>query len=147
MDEADRVIWAPDSISQFSVKSSFSQARSGSLTRASPLAANEWKKFWALKIQQRLKLLFWKVIVDVLPLRTKNFRFIPNMPEEALACPLCKQTEETVSHLFLGCLFSRVLWREGPWPFNPAPFCQEPLVNWVRFVLNPNNKPHRDREN
>lgn len=63
-----------------------------------------------------------------------------------MVCSLCKLWEESTSHLFLGCLYNRVLWREGPSALNTDDFTQVPFVNWVKFIFNPSNLLHHVRE-
>lgn len=111
----------------------------------SALDAAEWRKLWALKIQHRLKLMMWKVAADALPLCSKVCHFVTNIGEAAMACPLCSQAEEIAHYLFLGCHFSRILWRGGPWAFDPAAFSQEPISHWMKFILKPSNMPANDK--
>lgn len=51
------------------------------------------------------------------------------------------------SHLFHGCIYSRVLWREGPWNLNFDAFVQASFTNWVKFISNSSNLPYHARAN
>lgn len=112
---------------QFLVNFAYVSDQISRLAYPSCLTSKDWRQFWSLKIQHRLKLVFWKVIVNPLPLRTNLSRFISSEPESAAACPLC--------HLFLACQFSRVLWREAPRPMNVEAFVNAPFENWVKSLL------------
>ncbi|KAB1227842.1 hypothetical protein CJ030_MR1G001676 [Morella rubra] len=91
------------------------------------LTAAEWRKIWKLKVQDRLKLLLWKLAAEALPLRGRIHLEIFDHELTLSSCPLCHFWVETREHLFLGCSFSRILWRLGPWPFLAEQFVSQPF--------------------
>ncbi|XP_010423650.1 PREDICTED: uncharacterized protein LOC104708728 [Camelina sativa] len=65
---------------------------------------------WATKTSQKNKLLLWKAAQNALPVgENLKYRHITDSDH----CPHCGE-EETVSHLFLHCQFSRRIWAKVP---------------------------------
>lgn len=67
----------------------------------SPLSAEEWRQIWKLKIQHRLKLLLWKEVAGALPVKGLLGRWNRNLQEDSWICRLCREHEESATHLFL----------------------------------------------
>ncbi|KAB1221155.1 hypothetical protein CJ030_MR2G012846 [Morella rubra] len=87
------------------------------------LSPAEWKAIWKLKIQQRHKLMLWKVAADALPLWGKMSRWTERW-DKGSWCPLCNCSAEFREHIFLACPGSKFLWRSGLWPLNIEQFAQ-----------------------
>lgn len=73
------------------------------------------------KIQDRLKLLSWKITNNIIPTKSLIERVVP-LTEEKACCPIYKGEEESQNHLFLSYPFTRILWRHSPWPLNLSYF-------------------------
>lgn len=74
------------------------------------------EKLWSVPIQDRLKLLLWKVAAEALPVRVPSSRFcgLPLNPHTVYV--LCGQQVETIVHLAFLCPVTRTLWRSSNWP-------------------------------
>lgn len=122
----DRIKWTLHSTEKFSVKSAYAAMINSQNYTSLQHIAETWKKLWRLNIQDRLKLLIRKVIHNILSTRSHLKRFITLEDDQAL-CPLCHIEEETLSHLFLNCSFSRILRRRLKWLINISQFALQPI--------------------
>ncbi|XP_035542827.1 uncharacterized protein LOC118345276 [Juglans regia] len=98
-----------------------------------------WKMLWSLKVQDRLKLMVWKIFCNILPTRSLLKSCLSLSNDQAL-CPICLSAEETTTHLFLECPFSRILWRKSPWPVNIDTLADHDIFNWIKIILDPSVK-------
>ena len=135
----DKIIWQPDGKGQFSTKSAYLTNNSVNFQDTGPLSTRQWNKLWSSNIQERLKTFLWRIAWDALPVRAKFESFHPQANEDNLTCPLCNVEKETVNHLFLSCHFSRVLWRNSPWPLDIAVFADKPIQTWIGAILSPHD--------
>lgn len=84
----------------------------------------------------------WKIYNNIL-LTLALLKHCLYLQDESLGCPICNSTEETVSHLFLECPYSRVLWRQSPWSIN---FISTDINSWIVGILNPDSFLQIDNE-
>lgn len=77
--------------------------------------------------------------MDALPLRGKMWQFTHHENMDTLCCPMSHNALETANHLFLECIFSRVIWRESVWPLNVGVFDQYHISQWIKFILDSRN--------
>jgi hypothetical protein len=105
--------------------------------RVSPFFVDTWKSVWGLKIQARLKHHLWKIAWDMLPSRANIGRFIISEDMEAWVCPFCKNSLETLSHIFLECDLDRILWRSSSWPLFPSTFASRHISDWILAIIFP----------
>lgn len=61
-------------------------------------------------------------------------------------CPICNTHLETSEHLFLGCDFSTILWRNIPWPLFSLSHAERPMADWFKLLLNSDNMPVQFQE-
>ena len=130
----DKWCWVPSSSRKFSA--SFAHELSISLGgRISPLSTDAWTSLWGLKIQARLKHLFWKVAWDILPSRAKISRFVAILDPAAWLCPFCNGPLETLAHIFLECNLAIFLWRSSPWSISTTDFYSRPIAGWILAII------------
>lgn len=65
-----------------------------------------WKKIWKLKVLPRIQVFIWKCYNDILPVMVKLSTRMTNLSP---VCHLCRTHDETISHLFLHCSYSRAV--------------------------------------
>ena len=68
-----------------------------------------WKILWKLKCLGKGKLFFWAILENKAPtwdILQKRFLQGPRI------CSLCRDAEETISHLFVHCRFSQAVWAD-----------------------------------
>jgi hypothetical protein len=135
----DRWTWVPSPNGVFSVSSAHEVVALDSSSRSSPFSPEDWISLWGLKLQHRLKHLLWKITWDMLPVRANVGRFIPSVDPDAWICPFCKGPEETVQHIFLGCSFARILWRNIQWPIDTSSFSILPITHWIKVLIKPHH--------
>lgn len=94
----------------------------------------EWKKFWKSKIQEKLKLLLWRIVWKSLPAwEILNKRF----PIPDLCCPICGEEEETIEHIFIRCPITVQVWANSTWPLNIRAFKDMNIDQWIKVLINP----------
>jgi hypothetical protein len=109
---SDRWTWIPAENGLFSVRSAHELTNNLPSHRPSPLTPEHWKALWSLKMQHRLKHLFWKLAWNILPVRQCFGNFIDSNDQSEWFCPICKTAPEASIHLFLECGFAKILWKK-----------------------------------
>ncbi|XP_058726925.1 uncharacterized protein LOC131598327 [Vicia villosa] len=102
----DKLVWNAEKHGDFSVKTSYHLL--GNARRSNnpgPSARDEdgfWKLLWKAPIENKIKEFLWRLVKNILPLRTnvckKGISLDPS-------CPLCFEEAESAAHLFLRCDF------------------------------------------
>jgi hypothetical protein len=64
-----------------------------------------------LNLKNRLKLFLWKIAWNILP--TKEWLGQLFNVTSDISCPICKIADDSLQHLFFGCIFARVVWRHS----------------------------------
>ena len=62
--------------------------------------------------------------------------FSPNFKATFGCFKGCKGPEETVQHIFLGCSFAIILWRNIHWPIDTSSFSILPITHWIKARSN-----------
>jgi hypothetical protein len=103
-----------------------------------PLTSSQWKFFWKINLNDRLKLFLWKIAWDIVPSKIRLNAVFP-IPFSQLVCPLCKVEEDSLPHLFFSCFFARVSWRLSPWPLDSLKWSSLTLLDWIKGIITPHN--------
>jgi hypothetical protein len=134
----DKLIWTPAANGKFSTKSAHSIISSQRIFPTDiPLSPSQWKLFWKLNLNDRLKLFLWKIAWDIVPSKSR-LNAVFSIPASNLICPLCKVEEDSLSHLFFNCFFARIAWRFSYWPLDSMKWTSLSLVDWIKGILTPN---------
>lgn len=94
-----------------------------------------WKALWKVDMQDRLKLILWKVAFNVLPLRGM---FLPANVFNVVAwakCSLCSEGMKTPLHLFTQCSVARSLWRHSPRPLDITCILLTSMAQLIEFIV------------
>ena len=70
----------------------------------------KWKKVWNKDGLPKINLFFW-ILAHCKTLTGENIR--KRGMEGHLRCILCKESEESLEHLFIECKFSREVWNQA----------------------------------
>ena len=130
----DKVIWCSNKNGKLSVKSAYFLDQESRFADSGVLKKKEWKHLWKLKLQERLKLLLWKIANNSLPAKAILCSRL-NICEDL--CPRCNSEQETIEHVFFKCPFAIIVWRNSVWPINFIGMPSQPIEDWVRTILNP----------
>jgi hypothetical protein len=134
----DKLIWTPATNGKFSTKSAHSLISSQRIFPTDiPLSPFQWKLFWKLNLNDRLKLFLWKIAWDIVPSKSR-LNAVFSIPASNLVCPLCKVEEDSLSHLFFNCFFARIAWRLSYWPLDSMKWTSLSLADWIKGILTPN---------
>lgn len=87
-------------------------------------------------MHDRLKLLLWNVVWDILLTEWKVADCIGSREaeEEELLCSLCGEGPKSLHHLLLWCPYSRAIWSEFPWQLNIATSNDGSICEWIQKI-------------
>ncbi|KAF7824519.1 ribonuclease H [Senna tora] len=89
-----------------------------------------WNWFWKLNMPHRILLFIWKLMNHALP--TSIILKQHHVPVVDTKCGLCGTKEETLSHLFLTCDFSRAVWFGMNTAFRSTNLTNADVHDWIR---------------
>ena len=106
----DKQIWRDSSIGVITVKSAYFYARKMLGNEVHLLSQKKpgWRIFWTAKTIIRVKLFIWRLINEVIPTGSILHR---KGLDANLCCKVCGQQGDTLRHVFLDCIHSKVVWR------------------------------------
>ncbi|KAB1219818.1 hypothetical protein CJ030_MR3G009460 [Morella rubra] len=132
----DRLLWTLDPKGTFSTRSAYHLV--GASEASSPLLVppNFRKHICNLHLQDRLKLLIWKVAWDILPCRSNLNRTL-DLGVSNASCVFCELEEESLVHLFFYCPQAVLSWRESPWGLQTNRIVDWSIREWVAALLDP----------
>ncbi|KAF7831333.1 ribonuclease H [Senna tora] len=90
-----------------------------------------WKNIWGTDLQQRLKMLLWKIAHENLPTRKK-------LSAQGLGselCLLCNKYSESILHIFRDCKISHDIWDRCLHDDDKALFFSCSTKEWVRWNI------------
>ncbi|KAL3622530.1 hypothetical protein CASFOL_033941 [Castilleja foliolosa] len=123
------LLWSPSKSGKFSTRSAYLLSQSA---RFPPLINNDdfnWKNLWSCKLHNRLKLLLWRIVNNIIPCRAKlNCLFTIN----DTSCLFCNASMESVDHLFLLCPYIQQIWSLSYWHFNINTARSTPNQAWKK---------------
>lgn len=95
-----------------------------------------WNTIWKINILLKICNCIWRLLRDSLPtFLTLEHRGIANIGQ----CPLCDSDEESYTHLFLKCPFSRACWYGSQLAIQSSKICSISVQQWVsRTILDHN---------
>jgi hypothetical protein len=93
----DKLIWIKDSKGQFFIRFAYKVSQKH---REVVDNAVMWQKLWKIKIHERVKMLVWRIGVNILP--TKE-NLAQRLGLEDKECSLCHEEIESCTHLFFQC--------------------------------------------
>lgn len=99
----DSWLWLFDSKGVFSVKSCYRKL----VGECSTPDKTFWKKFWALEIPAKVKMLVWRSCQSCLPTAVA---LIEKRVSLASECPWCHMGHEDTMHVFFECDYARQVW-------------------------------------
>ena len=130
-------IWTPTS-GKFSIALAHSFITDSSTNVSSSLIRPQfWNSIWKLNLNDRLRLFLWKIAWNILPMKERLGQLFNVNPN--ISCPFCKIADNSLQHLFFGCIFARVVLRHSFWPLNSTRFNFSFIVDWIKLIISPTN--------
>jgi hypothetical protein len=92
---------------------------------------------WKLNLNDRLRLFLWKIAWNILPTKERLSQlFNVNLD---FSCLLYKIADDSLQHLFFGCIFVRIVWHHSFWPLDSTTFNFSSMVDWIKLIISPTN--------
>lgn len=114
------------------------------LLRPCQIPPEVWKLMWKVKVPYKVNLFVWKLLHDSIPtLLTLKNRGIPTNS----SCPMCKEEEDSTSHLFLQCLFARACWHGSSLVVHTFDLRDLSVQDWICNVLSCYKNLDQDKMN
>lgn len=112
----DGWIWLLEKSGEYSVKSMYNSLCHVKTVTSADMEKSACKKLWKLCIHDRLKLLLWKVVWNMLLTQAQVASAIE------VRSVLCNENVESMSHLILDYLHRIIFWRSSRWPLDSRCF-------------------------
>lgn len=98
-----------------------------------------WRRIWKLKVPTKLRHFIHRAASNVLPCRANLAKRGLQVPQECLLCG--QQVDESQSHIFLQCNWSRAAWFQHPIGFR-SHTVQQNFQCWVADLLSHTDEAH-----
>ena len=105
----DKLIWIKDPKKQFSTKSAYRLSQEHRVVNSTNI---QWLKLWKMKLQERVKILIWRIGNDILP--TKG-NLATRLGQNDTSYPLCYEEIENNPRLFFYCTVAKAVWFGCNW--------------------------------
>ena len=135
--EPDALLWRWTTNFQYSSRSCYNILFQGTLLSSS------WRLNWKSWAPPRVKFFIWLACQDKC---WTGERLARRGLQHPASCPLCDQSEETMSHLLTGCPFSRTIWHEVlSWICSTSrpPVVEDVFADWWSLALRSTPRPLR----
>ncbi|KAL5545866.1 hypothetical protein UlMin_005553 [Ulmus minor] len=96
----DQWCWLLADSGKFSARSFYLYANNHSFSNVSNIPKKVWLSLWNANILPRHKVLWWQILSNCLPTRTRIQICLPNIDSQ---CPICANNVESALHLLIYC--------------------------------------------
>ena len=130
----DKILWKYSKNGDYQVKKAyeFLVKDHSTLARKAQTQERVWNLIWRVKVLLKINNFMWKLMHDSLPtlLSLKN-RGI-STPS---TCTLCNEDDESTTHLFLLCPFTRACWHGSTLAIHYSDFSNIFVQHWLTLLL------------
>jgi hypothetical protein len=131
MGHKDKWIWLYSNSGTLIVKSAYKvRAREDHSTPSDPILGKIWKQ----NIHVRLKMLLWRVALNLLPTKAFLSRFALDLDT---TCPLCGEHPKSAIHLLWQCSLARALWFNSSWGIKTNSFLLNSPKHLIEALITP----------
>lgn len=108
--------WEKERHDNYSVKSAYRlqedvrKQQDGDQSAPGASEERQWKLIWKLDVPPKVKVFWWWVLHDYLPVRKELHR---RHIEPNAHCETCGADKESVGHVLLDCTMARMFWEEA----------------------------------
>lgn len=107
--EEDKLLWMGKNAGNFTVKECYELAHQHRFFNSTNFV---WKKLWRIHLHERLKILLWRILSNVMPIK---LLISTHLRGGDRCCVLCGSKEESTMHLFRDCQAVRALAFGSAW--------------------------------
>jgi len=139
--------WEKERHGNYSVKSAYRlqedvrEQQDGDQSEPGVSEARQWKLVWKLEVPPKVKVFWWRVLHDYLPVRKELHR---RHIEPTAHCEICGSDEESIGHVLLDCTVARMFWEEAKKITRVKVPCLR-LESWAIDLMQDNVCPRKDR--
>lgn len=91
-----------------------------------------WRSFWKIKVLLKISNFVWKLLNNCLPtFLNLHVRGIST----GKLCPMCNEEEESLTHLFLLCPFTRACWHGTTLAIHTSDVNNLPAQLWLKQLI------------
>lgn len=133
----NELVWRQSFDGEYRVKKAYKILNSEHLPPSHHDHLNQvvWPKIWKVQTPLKINTFVWKLLHDSIPTFSNlNHRGIPIDSN----CPFCNEQEETSTHLFLLCPFSRACWHGSTLAIHSSDFNNISIQQWLVVIINNN---------
>jgi len=129
----DRLMWKYSRDGNYSTKRAYELLTEDSLeSQQFQQERKIWTAIWKAHVPLRIINFVWKLLHESLPtMTTLHSRGISN----DVTCPLCNAEEETPTHLFLFCSFSRACWFGSDLGLHTSDIINVSVQSWLKDYI------------
>jgi len=105
--------------------------RNSDVNVASVFENQVWKKIWKLKVPQKIRVFWWRVVHEFLPAR----HILCSRHVEPIAnYDVCEADEESIRHVLIECTVARAFWEHAK-ELTGVKLPELHPVRWARDLL------------
>ena len=135
---SDKILWKHSAIGQYDVRTAYKiphkdeVSKSPFQVRPHQIQKKIWQLIWKVRTPHKVNLFVWKLMQDSLPtfLALKNRGICHHS-----TCPFCNEEEESTSHLFLHCTFTRACWHGSTLAIHTSDFDNISVQAWLNNII------------
>ena len=130
----DKIVWKHSINGEYQVHKAYDLLieEDGCHSRHFQAHSGWWRSFWKIKVPLNINNFIWKLLNNGLPtflsLHTRG------IPAESL-CPMCNDEEESHTHLFLLCPFTRAVWHGSTLAIHTSDFTNYSVQYWLKQLI------------
>lgn len=137
LDRPKSLFWCPSLSGNFSSKSAYLTSQSLRLSPSTHNRPFNWNLLWNSKLHNRHKMLFWRILNDLLPCKDRLNRLFNISDTNYVSC---SSDVENLDHIFIHCPLIQQVWFSSHWNFRIATFSHMSINNWIALLFYANNQ-------
>ena len=135
---SDKLVWRHSYDGEYKVRIAYKLLSSEHLPLPQQVPRNQevWYRIWKVKTPLKVNTFVWKLLHDCIPtfsnLKQRGISIDPT-------CPFGNEHEETITHLFLLCPFSRACWHGSTLAIHSSNFNNVSIQQWLSIIISNHN--------
>lgn len=130
----DKLVWRHSCDGEYKFRIAYEMLNSEHLPPSQQVHRNQvvWSRIWKVQTPLKINTFVWKLLHNSLP-TFSNLKH-RGIPIDS-TCPFCNEHEETSTHLFLLCPFSRACWHGSTLAIHSSDFSNVSIQQWLSIII------------